>query len=132
MIKIKSRSKDLTKFPMYGYAWGYAISKFFDSSKSFSLLLDRFETRWLNNNLDKINIERPIYITGLARSGTTIILEMLHKHPDLASHQYKHFLIPYTPYWIGKIVTKKIIFTKSLPDYPKAVCSLTGIKAKFS
>ena len=113
MIKIKSKSQDLTKFPMYGYVWGYAISKFFDSSKSFSLLLDRFESCWLNNDLDILNIERPIYITGLARSGTTIILEMLHKHPDLASHQYKHFLIPYTPYWIGKIVTMKIIFKKS-------------------
>jgi len=98
---------------MYGYAGGYTITKFFNSFKKISFLLDRFETLMLNSDLNKLNIESPIYITGLARAGTTIILEMLHKHPDLASHQYKHFLIPYLPHWIGQIFKKNMIFTKS-------------------
>ncbi|MFX1442882.1 MAG: sulfotransferase [Promethearchaeota archaeon] len=113
MLKYKQKSQDLTEFPMYGYAWGYIISKFFDSFKSFSYLLDKCETRMLNNDISKFYSEKPIYITGLTRAGTTIILEMLHKHPDLASHRYKHFIIPYTPHWIGTMFNKKTISAKS-------------------
>lgn len=30
----------------------------------------------------------PVYVTGLARAGTTITLEALAAHPHLASHRY--------------------------------------------
>ncbi len=110
MIINKSKNQDSPEFPILGYAGGYVISKFFDAFKPFSYFLDRFETRMLNNDTVKMGIKSPIYITGLARAGTTIVLEMLHQHPDLASHQYKHFLIPYTPYWIGKVLRKNFKF----------------------
>jgi len=113
MLNKKSKNRDLIKFPMYGYAGGYTISKIFDSLKKFSFLIDKLETLMLNDKLKDIIIEKPIYITGLARAGTTIVLEMLHKHPDLASHQYKHFLIPYIPHWIGQIFKKNMMFTQS-------------------
>ncbi|MFW9818166.1 MAG: sulfotransferase [Candidatus Thorarchaeota archaeon] len=99
---MKSKDQDLYKFPLVGYA-GYAITKFFNSFGSVSLFLDRIETMFMQNDIKKISIDRPIYITGLARAGTTIILEMLDNHPDLASHKYKNVLMPYLPDWFSEI-----------------------------
>ncbi len=110
MINIKTKSNNHTNFPLLGYA-GYFISKFFDSFKQLSFLLDRLETMSLKVDIDKLKIDRPIYITGLARAGTTIVLEMLSKHLDLASHRYKHLLVPYIPHWISQIVNKTKIYT---------------------
>jgi len=112
-IKKKPDIKDSSEFPYLGYAGGYIITKFFDSFKKLSFLLDRLETLLLFKDINKLNIDRPIYITGLARAGTTIILEMLNKHPDLVSHQYKHFLMPYIPHWISQTLKNTNFFTQS-------------------
>jgi hypothetical protein len=109
-IKIKSKNEDSFKFPLLGYA-GYGVTKFFDSFKFLSFLLDRFESMYLSMDLENVAIDKPIYITGLARAGTTIILEMLSKHPDLASHQYKHLLMPYLPHWISLFIRRLKIYT---------------------
>ena len=110
---LKSKNRDLSDLPLVGYASGYAISKFFDKFDHFSFLLDKIETKMLFNDIDKVSIDRPIYITGLARAGTTIVLEMLDKHPDLATHRYQHLLIPYIPNLISVILNYPRIFTKS-------------------
>ena len=112
-IKRKPYIKDSTEFPYLGYAGGYIITKFFDSFKKLSFLLDRLETLLLFKDINKLSIDRPIYIIGLARAGTTIILEMLNKHPDLVSHQYKHFLMPYIPHWVSQVLKNTSFFTQS-------------------
>jgi len=66
---------------------------------SFLLRLGRLETRWLKDLLAAEEIDRPIYVTGLARSGTTIILELLASHAQLASHKYRDFPFVHVPYW---------------------------------
>jgi len=110
-IKIKSKDDDTFKFPLLGYL-GYGVTKFFDSFKFLSFLLDRFESMYLSIDLENVVIDRPIYITGLARAGTTITLEMLSQHSDLASHQYKHLLMPYLPHWISMFIRRLKIYTK--------------------
>ncbi|MBS3821724.1 MAG: sulfotransferase [Phycisphaerae bacterium] len=40
-----------------------------------------------------------MYIAGVARSGTTILTEMLARHPDVTSHRYSDFPNVFTPYW---------------------------------
>lgn len=60
------------------------------------------ETRLLGETLADIAVERPVYIAGLARSGSTILLELLARHPDLATHRYRDFpgvLMPLTWNW---------------------------------
>ncbi|MFX1316458.1 MAG: sulfotransferase [Promethearchaeota archaeon] len=109
--KIKKRNQVSIDFPIMGYA-GWGITKFFDVFKSLSFLLNKLETITLRKDLEKIIIDRPIYITGLARAGTTIILEMLSKHPDLASHRYKHLLMPYLPHWFSQLVNKTTLYKK--------------------
>jgi len=112
-IVLKSKNRDISDLPLMGYASGYVISKFFDKFDHFSFLLDKIETKMLFNDVDKIRIDKPVYITGLARAGTTIVLEMLDKHPDLATHRYQHLFIPYIPNLISVILNYPNVFTKS-------------------
>jgi hypothetical protein len=46
-----------------------------------------------------VAIDRPIYIAGMARSGSTILLEALAAHPGAATHKYKDFPCVFTPSW---------------------------------
>src|SRR5262245_55778162 len=45
----------------------------------------------LSNHLDAIQIDRPIFVTGLARSGTTILLMVLARAAGVATHRYRDF-----------------------------------------
>jgi hypothetical protein len=64
--------------------------------------LERFETSWLGDRLNGIAVEKPIYVTGLARSGTTILLELISRLPGVATHRYRDFPPIWTPcLWNG-------------------------------
>jgi hypothetical protein len=64
------------------------------------LRLGRWETSTAPDALAEQAIDRPIYVTGLARSGSTILLELLAAHPGVATHQYRDFpLIPIPLWW---------------------------------
>jgi len=111
--KEKSRNQNSLDFPFVGYI-GYAVTKFFSSFKKLSYLLDRIETLLLRNAISELTIDRPIYIVGLARAGTTITLEMLNKHPFLASHKYKHLPMPFLPHAFGQFTELSRFFTKPI------------------
>jgi hypothetical protein len=53
--------------------------------------LGNLETALHDGRLAGIAIDRPIFICGLARSGTTIILESLTALPGIVSHRYRDF-----------------------------------------
>jgi hypothetical protein len=53
--------------------------------------LGNLESRMLDGRLSSISIDKPVWVTGLARAGTTILLEILARHPDFASHRYRDF-----------------------------------------
>ena len=95
------------------------VSQFLRPITSF---IDRIETRLLFR-YNNISIEKPIYITGLARAGTTITLEMLSKHPDVATHKYFHLLNIYFP-----VIWKFMIMKTSAFRTPKERIHLDGIK----
>jgi hypothetical protein len=58
------------------------------------------ETRTLQRQLADIAIEAPVFITGLARSGTTILLSVLASLPGFATHRYADFPFVFTPvFW---------------------------------
>jgi hypothetical protein len=63
------------------------------------LRLGRWETDWASDSLAAQTVDRPIYVTGLARSGSTILLELLAAHPEVATHQYKDFPLISIPVW---------------------------------
>ncbi len=60
--------------------------------------LGNLETRMLARRLATQRVDRPVYICGLPRAGTTITLQMLSEHPDVVTHKYADFLMPYMPY----------------------------------
>lgn len=61
--------------------------------------LGNLETRILADTIDNLRVDRPIYVAGLARAGTTIVLEQLAAHPLVASHRYADFPFLPVPYW---------------------------------
>ena len=60
--------------------------------------LGNLETKMLARRLAGQTVDRPVYICGLPRAGTTITLQMLSEHPDVVTHKYADFLMPYMPY----------------------------------
>ena len=66
--------------------------------------LARYETKVLKERLARVNIDRPIYVSGLARSGTTILLELISQNLDVASYRYMDFPFIMLPYWWGKFL----------------------------
>jgi len=60
--------------------------------------IGNMETSILADQLDAISIEKPVYVAGLARSGSTILLELLAAAPGVVSQRYKDFPPVFTPY----------------------------------
>jgi hypothetical protein len=65
--------------------------------------LGNLESRFLAGRLASQRVDRPGYICGLPRAGTTITLQMLSEHPDVVTHKYADFLMPYMPYVWNKV-----------------------------
>jgi len=89
----------------------YFIAKFFHEFPWFANSLHTVESFWLKKKLKNTRIDRPIYILGLARAGTTITLEMLGHHPDVATHRYLHMVLPYTPHLTQQIANYTPLMT---------------------
>ncbi len=71
----------------------------------FFVWMSKLESRRVRKRLGtELAVDRPIYVTGCARSGTTISIEMLSKHPEVATHRYHHMVNPYMPYWWERLV----------------------------
>ena len=79
--------------------WVHYLGKFIFGNQKFFVNCGHIETKLLAENLAKISIDRPIYITGLARSGSTLLLEILSNHQKFAHHRYRDFPMIYTPYF---------------------------------
>jgi len=89
----------------------YFQSRLFAASSGLWKRLADLETRFVRGDTEQRSIDRPVYITSLARSGTTILTEMLVQHPDLTSHRYSDFPNFWTPYWRNYLLKKSRIHT---------------------
>ncbi len=65
----------------------------------------RLESGLLARKLATISVDRPIFIGGLARSGSTILLEYLATHPEVTTHQYRDFPFIFTPYFSRRLTS---------------------------
>jgi hypothetical protein len=65
----------------------------------FWLWLGRLESRLLADQLNSLSIQAPIYVAGLARSGTTLLHQVIATHPAVATHRMKDYPMLFTPYW---------------------------------
>lgn len=85
--------------------------------------LGNLETSILADRLDDIPIIKPIYVTGLARSGSTLLLEILAEAPSVVSQRYKDFPPVFTPYAWNKLLT----YMQSGPAEPAERAHKDGI-----
>jgi hypothetical protein len=53
--------------------------------------LGRWETSLLGDKLDAVEIVKPVYICGLARSGSTLMLQLFSELAGVATHRYRDF-----------------------------------------
>lgn len=89
----------------------------------FWIGLGNLETRALADEIAPVAIKSPIYVTGLARAGTTIALEILASHPDVATHLYRDFPPVFTPYWWNWFVER----SRKAPPQPQERAHKDGI-----
>jgi hypothetical protein len=61
-------------------------------------VLSQWETSLLAEQVSNIKIERPVFIAGLARAGTTILLRKICELSEFAAHRYSDFPFLCTPY----------------------------------
>jgi hypothetical protein len=54
-------------------------------------VLADLETDFVARRLHAVAIDRPVFLTGLARSGTTILLMLLSQADGVATHRYRDF-----------------------------------------
>jgi hypothetical protein len=62
------------------------------------------ESSILRRRLDATPLEAPIFVCGLARSGTTILLQELSQMPNVATHRYRDFPFLMTPWIWSRLV----------------------------
>ncbi len=79
-------------------AWMHRVGGFVERHPRLMLRLAAWETAALEDRLAASPITAPVYICGLARSGTTILLEAIAQHPDVGSHQYRDYPVVPLPY----------------------------------
>ncbi len=74
---------------------GRAVSRF----TNLWLWLGNVESMLLAPRIAQYTITKPIYVCGLARSGSTLLHEILSTHPKVATHRLKDYPFVSTPYW---------------------------------
>jgi hypothetical protein len=62
----------------------------------------------VREEIDATRIDRPIYVTSLPRSGTTILTEMIARQPGVTCHRYSDFPNVWTPYWRNYLLQKTV------------------------
>ena len=65
-----------------------------------------WETRHLAERLEAVPLEKPVFITGLARSGTTLLLELLATIDGAATHRYRDFPFLAIPYFWNQYLNR--------------------------
>lgn len=94
----------------------YFQSRFFAATSVLWRRLGDLESRVVRQETEQLVVDRPVYVTGLARSGTTILTEMLERHPHLTCHRYSDFPNVWTPYWRNYLLEKTRIHAPKMVE----------------
>jgi Sulfotransferase family len=85
--------------PFYVPCFLDSLGGLVDRFRNFLLGLGRLETSLLQEQLTAISISKPVFVCGLARSGSTLLHEIVASPPGVATHRVKDYPMVYTPYW---------------------------------
>src|SRR5262245_43245271 len=103
--------------------WMDRLGALVERSPRFWLRLGDWESRLDPAGNAGAAIDSPIHICGLARSGSTILLELLARHSHVATHRYRDFPLVLTP----KIWNWFIDRAASRPQPPRERAHADGI-----
>jgi len=95
-------SKDSFYVPPFLDALGGLVQRW----PAFWLWLGRLESSRLAEQISQVPIRMPIYVCGLARSGSTLLHEVISSHPGVATHRVKDYPMVFTPYWWRRATAK--------------------------
>jgi hypothetical protein len=76
-----------------------ALGGWVQRQRQFLLQLGRLESSLLARELSSIPLTTPVYVCGLARSGSTLLHEVVASHEGVATQRVKDYPLVYTPYW---------------------------------
>ena len=85
--------------PFYVPSFLHVLGGLVERHPSFWLWLGRLESRQLADEIIPLAVRMPIYVCGLARSGSTLLHEAVASHPHVATHRIKDYPMLFTPYW---------------------------------
>lgn len=85
--------------PFHVPAFLHVLGGLVENHPPFWLWLGRLESHLLAEEIRPISVRMPIYICGLARSGSTLLHEVVASHPHVATHRIKDYPMLFTPYW---------------------------------
>lgn len=91
----------------------YWLARFCYRLPGLLTYLSSIENQWLASEAIEKPIDRPIYITGLARSGSTILLELISKIQRIGTHRYCDFPFVATP-WLWDKYRQRTYTTQTL------------------
>jgi hypothetical protein len=74
---------------------GRMVSRF----QRLSIGLGNLESMLLTPQIFQCPLTKPIYVCGLARSGSTLLHEVLASHPHVATHRIKDYPFISIPFW---------------------------------
>src|SRR5262249_52311363 len=74
---------------------GWSVDRF----REFWLGVGRLESARLEKRLNSVSVRMPVYVCGLARSGSTLLHEIAASASGVATHRVKDYPMVYTPYW---------------------------------
>jgi hypothetical protein len=89
------RNDDPFHVPWLTHALGTLVEDFRDAF----VTLGRLESTVFSERLDGIPIDRPIFVCGLARAGTTLLHLAIASRPGVATHRARDYPLVYTPCW---------------------------------
>ena len=93
----------------------HLASKMVASTPRFWKALGNLESFTLGKDLHRQEIIKPVFVSGVARSGSTILTEVISQHPQLACHHYSDFPITWIPYWWNSL-RKRLPLPKQEPQ----------------
>lgn len=90
---IEAAAKSGSDIGLGDHCWSEIVGR----ASAFWVSVGRAESSFLADEISEYRIDRPIFICGLARSGSTILLELLASLESVISHQYQDYPLVFAP-----------------------------------
>ncbi len=82
----------------------YGLARSSVAQRRLWWLLGNWETRLYRRSIEAVKIERPIFVCGLARAGSTMLLELLARQRGVVTHRYRDFPFVTIPIWWNRFL----------------------------